>query len=336
MTHAQPLLTIERLCKHFPKTGRAFARGGIVRSVDGVDLDLMEGETLALVGESGSGKTTLGRCIVRLLDPTSGAMTYRPRENGAIDLAIISGEELRAARREVRMIFQDPRSSLNPRMRVIDIVGEPLRVNGIAQGPALRDRVIALLGMVGLRSEYLGRYPHEFSGGERQRIGIARALALDPRLVIADEAVSALDVSVQAQILNLLQELQRRLSLTYLFIAHDLSVVEHISDRVAVMYVGHIVEIAPTEILYARPRHPYTEALLSAVPRLRRDGERIIMRGEIADPGNPPPGCPFHSRCRYARDICRSETPALRDMPGGGRAACHFADELELRGAYDA
>ena len=234
------------------------------------------------------------------------------------------------------MIFQDPRSSLNPRMRVLDIIGEPLRINGMA-GAELRDRVTALLAMVGLRPEYLSRYPHAFSGGERQRIGIARALALEPRLVIADEAVSALDVSIQAQILNLLQGLQDRLRLTYLFIAHDLSVVEHISDRVAVMYVGHIVEIAPTEAFFARPRHPYGEALLSAVPRLNHTTDaRIRLPGEVADPANPPPGCPFHPRCRHAHDICRSTVPALRPLADGRSAACHFADELVLKGVVAA
>jgi peptide/nickel transport system ATP-binding protein len=333
---AAPMLEIDGLSKHFPQPSvRADRRRGMVKSVDGVTLTIHEGETLALVGESGCGKTTLGRCIVRLLDPTAGAIRYHMQSGETVDMATAAGEMLRRVRREVRMIFQDPRSSLNPRMTVRDIVGESLRVRGL-NGAALDERVGHLLEMAGLRADYMDRYPHAFSGGERQRIGIARALAPSPRLVIADEAVSALDVSIQAQTLNLLQDLQAELGLTYLFIAHDLSVVEHISDRVAVMYVGHIVELAPTEALYERPLHPYTAALLAAVPGLRPNDPLSRMTGEIADPAQVPPGCPFHPRCRFAQPVCRAEVPALREIGAGRHAACHFAETLDLQGVYDA
>ena len=287
---------------------------GHVKAVDGVDLDVRTGETLSLVGEFGCGKTTTGRALLRIYEPTEGSILYRRRDGEVVDIAAMPREALKAYRRDVRMIFQDPQSSLNPRLTVLEIVGQPLKINRIARGSELEDRVAALLRRVGLRPEYLRRYPHAFSGGERQRIGIARALALNPRLVVADEAVSALDVSVQAQTLNLLQDLQDEFRLTYLFIAHDLSVVEHISDRVAVMYVGRIVEEAPTEELFSDPKHPYTEALLSAVPlpdpRLRRAGSRIRLTGEVADPARPPPGCPFHPRCRYAADLCQTRAAA--------------------------
>jgi len=269
-------------------------------------------------------------------NPTAGQILYQVEEEASVDLAQFDNRELRPYRREIRMIFQDPFSSLNPRLPILQIVGEPLRVNRIASGSELEDRVASLLKRVGLRPEYIRRYPHAFSGGERQRIGIARALALNPRLIVADEAVSALDVSVQAQILNLLQDLQEEFNLTYLFIAHDLSVVEHISHRVAVMYVGKIVELASTKTLFANPLHPYTEALLSAVPkpdpRLRHKGARIRLEGEVADPSNPPSGCYFHPRCPYARDRCRDEEPAFREIGRDHWVACHFAEELELRG----
>ncbi len=268
--------------------------------------------------------------------PSAGEVHYRAGDGTTVDLAQLDRAALRRYHREIRLIFQDPHSSLNPRMTVMDIVAQPIRANGVARGSEVEDRVAELLRKVQLRPEYIRRYPHAFSGGERQRIGIARALALNPRLVIADEAVSALDVSVQAQTLNLLQDLQDEFGLTYLFISHDLSVVGHISDRVAVMYVGNIVEIAPTRDLFLDPKHPYTEALLSAVPvpnpGRRQKGQRIRLEGEVADPANLPSGCHFHPRCPYARDICRVERPPLREIAPGHAAACHFAEELALRG----
>ncbi len=334
------LLEIKGLRMHFPvRHGFFKAVSGWVRAVDDVSFAIREGETLGLVGESGCGKTTLGRCVLRVYQPTEGEILYTGADGRAVDLATMERRQLRPYRREIRMVFQDPQSSLNPRLSVLQIVGEPLIVNGVARGRELEDRVAALLRRVGLRPEYIRRYPHAFSGGERQRIGIARALALNPRLVVADEAVSALDVSVRAQTLNLLQDLQKEFALTYLFVAHDLSVVQHVSDRVAVMYVGKLVELASTEELYFRPRHPYTEALMSAVPRPdprgRRKGSRIRLEGEVADPAHPPTGCYFHPRCRYARQRCRTETPELRDVGGGHQAACHFSGELTLKGVAD-
>ena len=333
----QPLLEVRNLHMQFPIRRGAFRRTvGFVNAVNDVSFHIRPGETLSLVGESGCGKTTTGRCIVRVYEPTSGQILYKAEEQARIDLAELDNRELRPFRREIRMIFQDPFSSLNPRLSVLQIVGESLKVNRVASGSELEDQVASLLQRVGLRPEYIRRYPHAFSGGERQRIGIARALALNPRLIVADEAVSALDVSVQAQILNLLQDLQEELNLTYLFIAHDLSVVEHISHRVAVMYVGKIVELAATEDLFANPLHPYTEALLSAVPkpdpRLRNKGVRIRLQGEVADPSNPPSGCYFHPRCPYAEDRCRQEEPAVRKVENDRWVACHFAEELDLRG----
>jgi peptide/nickel transport system ATP-binding protein len=301
------LLEVQDLRMYFPiRQGLLRRTTGYVKAVDGVSFAVRRGETLGLVGESGCGKTTTGRAILRAYAPTGG------------------------------QIFQDPYSSLNPRMTVLQIIGDPLRVNGVATGKAMEDRVAALLRRVGLRPEYMRRYPHAFSGGERQRISIARALALDPQLVVADEAVSALDVSVRAQILNLLQDLQQELGLTYLFVAHDLSVVEYICDRVAVMYVGKLVEVAETEELYIHPLHPYTEALLSAVPlpdpRLRDKERRIRLEGEVADPANRPSGCPFHPRCRYAQENCKTDEPPLREVRPGHFAACHYAETLTLRG----
>jgi peptide/nickel transport system ATP-binding protein len=272
---------------------------------------------------------------VRAHQPTAGEILYRTAAGATVDLAKLNRDSLRPYRRELRMIFQDPFSSLNPRMTVLDIVGEPLRIHGLARGKQLEERVASTLQRVGLRPEYMRRYPHAFSGGQRQRIGIARAIVLDSRIVVADEAVSALDVSVRAQILKLMLSLKRELNLTYLFISHDLSVVEYVADRVAVMYVGKMVELATTEELYRRPMHPYTEALMSAVPNPdpTQRSNRIVLRGEIPDPANPPSGCYFHPRCPYAQDRCRTDTPALREVAPGRLAACHFAEQLELRGA---
>ncbi len=331
------LLEVKDLKKYFPIYRGLFRRQiGIVKAVDGVSFFVREGETLGLVGESGCGKTTTGRCILRAIDPTSGQILFRRRDGSVVDVAQLDHQELRPLRREMQMIFQDPYSSLNPRMTILEIVGEPLIVNNVAKGKELEDRVAYLLRRVGLRPEYLRRYPHAFSGGERQRIGIARALALHPRLIVADEPVSALDVSVRAQTLNLLQDLQKEFGLTYIFVAHDLSVVEYIADRVAVMYLGKLVELAETEKLYTAPKHPYTEALLSAVPkpdpRLRRQSRRIVLEGDVPDPAHAPPGCPFHTRCHYAKDICRTDPPPLREVEPGHFAACHFAEELTLQG----
>jgi peptide/nickel transport system ATP-binding protein len=336
MAATAPLLELKDLKMHFPIRSGAFRRVvGQVKAVDGVSLSVNDGETLGIVGESGCGKSTLARTILRIYQPSSGEMHYRDRGGGLVDLARLSGPGLHEVHRDLRMVFQDPQSSLNPRMTVLDVIGEVLTVNKLAKGSELEDRVAGLMRSVGLRPEYMRRYPHAFSGGERQRIGIARALASEPRLVVADEAVSALDVSVQAQTINLLQDLQEQFGLTYLFVAHDLSVVRHISNSIAVMYVGHVVEKAPTRQIFARPRHPYTEALLSAVPipdpRLRRRGQRIRLAGEVADPANPPSGCPFHPRCRYASDLCKAEVPMLRPVtPDGHEAACHHAEQLEL------
>ncbi len=331
------LLEVSDLKMHFRQTAGFFNRTvGFVKAVDGVSFDIYQGETLGLVGESGCGKTTLGHCLMRLYDPTDGQILYDNGQNGKVDLAQMRQRQLKEVHREIRMIFQDPHSSLNPRLPVIEIIGESLKVNDIAKGKELEDRVHDMLARVGLRAEYIHRYPHAFSGGERQRIGIARALAPYPNLVVADEPVSALDVSVQAQILNLLKDLQTEFGLTYLFIAHDLSVVAYISDRVAVMYVGKVVELAETNDLFQNPKHPYTEALMSAVllpdPRDRETHNRIRLEGDVADPANPPPGCAFHPRCRYVQDRCRAEEPRLRQTSDGHFAACHFAEELELIG----
>lgn len=321
---------------HFPIKKGFFSRTvGYVKAVDGVSFYVNEGETLGLVGESGCGKTTTGRVIMRAYEATSGEIWFQDQEMGQVDVAKLEKQQLADLRRNMQMVFQDPYSSLNPRMTLLQNVGEPLYVNGIARGKELEERVAELLTISGLRPEYMNRYPHAFSGGQRQRIGIARALALNPQLVVLDEPVSALDVSVQAQILNLLQRLQAERNLTYLFVAHDLSVVEHISDRVAVMYVGHLVENAPTKQLYTRPKHPYTEALLSAVPKPdpRRRGEPIILEGDVANPANPPSGCYFHPRCKYSDGSrCVTETPELRELEDGHTVRCHYAETLELTG----
>ena len=328
-----PLLEVRELRKHFPIVKGMF-RGisGAVRAVDDVSFSVQEGEALGLVGESGCGKTTTARCILRAIDPTSGQVLYRTRENAVVDLAPMPARELAPLRKEIQMIFQDPFGSLNPRMTLFDNVGEPLLVNGMRNRRERMDRVAELLRMVGLRPEFMHRFPHAFSGGQRQRIGIARALATSPRLIVADEPVSALDVSVQAQVLNLLLELQSRLALTFLFVAHDLSVVRHICDRVAVMYVGQLVELAPTDALFRRPRHPYTAALMRAVPvpDPRVSTADGILRGEVPSPASPPSGCYFHPRCVHSEDRCRREAPALREVAPGQFARCHFAEGLEL------
>jgi peptide/nickel transport system ATP-binding protein len=329
------LLEVKRLQKFYP-IQRGFMRKtiGYVRAVDDVSFYIRRGETLALVGESGCGKTTTSRCILRAITPTSGEILFRTEVGDVVDVATLPRRLLRPLRRQMQMIFQDPYSSLNPRMTILNIVGEPLLVNGVRNRQERIDRVEALLKLVGLRPEFMRRYPHAFSGGQRQRIGIARALALNPSLVVADEPVSALDVSVQAQILNLLLELQEQLRLTYLFVAHDLSVVKHLSDRVAVMYVGKIVELAERDQLFSRPKHPYTAALLSAVPKPdpRHRSRRVPLRGEVANPAAPPSGCYFHPRCPYAIDICKTDAPHFEEIVPGQWAACHRARELQLAG----
>ncbi len=329
------LLEVKGLQKFFPiRKGFLKREVGQVRAVDDVSFHVEKGETLSLVGESGCGKTTTARCILRALTPTAGQILFRGNNGTVVDVTRLSKAQLRPLRRQMQMIFQDPFSSLNPRRTLFDIVAEPLMANRIGTRQDQVERVAELLRMVGLRPEYMRRYPHAFSGGQRQRIGIARALALNPSLIVADEPVSALDVSVQAQILNLMLALQKQLGLTYLFVAHDLSVVKHVSDRVAVMYVGRIVEMADTQSLFGAPKHPYTEALLSAVPkpdpRLRT--QRIVLEGDVADAANPPTGCYFHPRCSYAQDVCRTKTPRLEEIAPGHFVSCHRARELTLRG----
>ncbi|MGE0592219.1 MAG: ABC transporter ATP-binding protein [Vicinamibacterales bacterium] len=325
-TPGAPLLEVQGLKKYFPiRRGLLGRTVGHVKAVDDVSFTIQEGEVLGLVGESGCGKTTTGRSILRLVEPTAGSVRFEGRE-----IVGLPRRELRALRRRMQIIFQDPYSSLNPRLTVGSTLEEALRVHGLARGRAARERVAELLQLVGLAPGHAARYPHEFSGGQRQRIGIARALAVGPRLIVADEPVSALDVSIQAQIINLLKDLQRRMQLTFLFVAHDLSVVEHVSDRVAVMYLGRIVELATSAALYASPRHPYTVSLLSAipVPDPDRAHRRIVLAGDVPSPAPPPSGCHFHPRCFMARPECAVESPALREMAPGHWSACHFAEAV--------
>jgi len=315
------LLEIRDLKKHFPVGEGLFSRNkGVLKAVDGVNLTVEEGETLGLVGESGCGKSTLGRTILRLIEPTGGEVIFQGK-----NLLALSQRELRDMRRQMQIIFQDPYASLNPRMRVGDIVGEGLEIHKLAKGKAKRERVFELLHQVGLREEHYDRYPHEFSGGQRQRIGIARALSVSPRFIVCDEPVSSLDVSIQAQIINLLQELQEKMHLTYLFISHDLRVVEHISHRVAIMYLGKVVEIAKSDSIYQDAKHPYTKALLSAVPvtDTSRKKERVVLEGDVPSPVNPPSGCTFHPRCSYREAICDKTEPPLEFTAGGHGVACH-------------
>ena len=324
----RPLLETKDIVKHYPITGGVFLRQiASVKAVDGVTLNILPGETLGLVGESGCGKSTLGRLILRLEEPTSGDILFQGES-----ILGYEPKQMRALRQEMQIIFQDPFSSLNPRKNVSHIVGEPLYVHGMTNRHERENRVLELLEVVGLKREHMRRYPHQFSGGQRQRIGVARALALNPKLIICDEAVSALDVSIRGQVINLLQDLQEEFGLTYLFISHDLSVVEHISDRVAVMYLGKLAEVADSETLYKIPLHPYTQALLAAapVPDPKRKRKRIVLYGDVPSPIDPPPGCRFHTRCPFAKEVCKQQEPPLREVRPDHLAACHFVDSLEI------
>ena len=331
------LISVRNLKKYFPITAGWLRKEiGTVKAIDDVSLDIRKGETFGLVGESGSGKSTVARLMLRAYTLTDGSILFRRDSGDVVDISNLNERQMREMRREMQMIFQDPYSSLNPRMNLLELVGEPLVIHGVGSQADIRDRVAELLKVVGLRPEFLLRYPHAFSGGQRQRIGIARALALNPSFIAADEAVSALDVSVAAQNINLLQDLQEQFGLTYLFITHDLGMVEHIADRIGVMYLGRLMEIADTDDLFARPLHPYTEALMASVPqpdpRGNRTRKRVPLKGEIANPANPPAGCTFHPRCPYAQERCRTEVPALRQIADGRQARCHFAGELDLAG----
>ena len=323
------LLEAKNIVKHFPIKGGVFLKEiAAVKAVDGVSLTIEEGETVGLVGESGCGKTTFGRAILRLEEPTSGEVFFEGQNILSYDK-----KRMQALREKMQIIFQDPFSSLNPRKTVSHIVGEPLLIQGVRSRRKREERVLELLSVVGLRKEHMRRYPHQFSGGQRQRIGVARALALNPKLVVCDEAVSALDVSIQAQVINLLKDLQDDFGLTYLFISHDLSVVKHVSDRVAVMYLGKIVEFAPSAALYRKPLHPYTQALLSAVPvpdPTRESKERIILKGDVPSPIDPPTGCSFHPRCLFAKDVCSKKEPQFREIEDKHFVACFFAGQLSL------
>jgi len=336
---AAPLLEVKDLKKHFPiQRGLLRRTVGQVRAVDGVSFTIGKGQTYGLVGESGSGKTTTGRMLMRAIEPTAGEIWFQDSALGRVNVAELDTGKLRQIRRNMKIIYQDPYSSLNPRMTVLQVVGEHLLVNKLMRGKELEGRVAELLQLVGLRPEYMHRYPHAFSGGQRQRLAIARALSMQPQLIVCDEPVSALDVSVQAQILKLLHSLQQQFGLSYLFVAHDLSVVENVSNRVSVMYVGKIVETASTKELYRHPLHPYTEALLSAVPRPdpKAKKKRIILQGEAPSPANPPTGCHFHPRCQYAQDVCKVDAPPLREVKPNHFAACHFSEALDLKGAVGA
>ena len=335
MSQNKVILETVALSKKFPITSTFFKRViGHVNAVDKVSFEINEGETFGLVGESGCGKTTLGRCIMRAIEPTEGSIRFLNRSDKVIEVDKLDNKSLNKIRRDMQMVFQDPYSSLNPRWIVQNIISEPLQSNSNLSRKQIKERVQELMDLVSLNARYLERYPHAFSGGQRQRIGIARALATNPRFLVCDEAVSALDVSVQAQVINLLIELQEKLKLSYLFISHDLSVIQHISDRVGVMYVGQMVENAPKRDLFKRPRHPYTEALLSAkpLPDPRIKKESIILSGEVPNPAKPPSGCYFHTRCRYCLDICKEQAPEYKEVSVGHMVACHRAEELTLQG----
>ena len=330
-----PLLQVRNLKMHFPiRKGFLKRVVGHVKAVDDVSFSVARGTVFGLVGESGCGKSTTGRCVIRLLKATAGEIVYAMPDDDPVHIEALDPESLRMLRRHIQIVFQDPYASLNPRLTLKQIVGEPLVINNISQGQDLQDRVAELLRRVGLSPEHMNRYPHAFSGGQRQRISLARALALNPRFIVADEPVSALDVSVQAQILNLIKDLRAEFGLTYLFIAHNMSVIKHICDEVAVMYVGQIVEMTTTRALFRKPLHPYTEALLEAIPMPdpRRDRHRIVLEGDVPNPADPPSGCYFHPRCSYAQDVCRTDTPPLTEHFPGHMARCHFAADLELKG----
>ena len=329
------LLDVKRLKVHFPVTSGFWRRTtGHVKAVDDVSFRMFSGENLAVVGESGCGKTTTGRAILQAVEPIEGEVVFKMRDGSRVDVTTADKKVMRLVRQQLQIIFQDPFASLNPRMTLFDIVADPLRVNRLAMGSELEDRVAEMFRLVGLSTDYMRRYPHAFSGGQRQRVGIARALVMNPRMLVADEPVSALDVSVQAQILNLMQDLQDQLGLSYLFISHDLSVVQHMSQRVAVMYVGQIVELTTTEKLFTVPKHPYSQALLSSIPIPDPEVNALgqALPGEVADPASPPSGCYFHPRCPFAQDICRTTPPPLIEVEPGQQARCHFAGELDLPG----